>query len=214
MAGIDRIYMMYFEEPGVAEREFEADVARSLRQVYHSASESMSEGQRWHPFVPPGKGLLDTTFDTTTPLPWLSDAELAEYAKDFTASGFRGFNWYRNLHRNWELMAPFAGAPIPQSSLLIAGARDGVIGMSGMPSRHAALKPILPGLRQSIIVDDVGHWVQQRGGRARQRAIGRILTRCGLNINAPRPSCAAPVSTTSGTESVERRERGASPSPL
>ncbi len=56
MTGMDRIYMMYLEEVGVAEREFEADVARSLRQVYRSASGSMPEGQRWHPFVPPGKG--------------------------------------------------------------------------------------------------------------------------------------------------------------
>ena len=87
--------MMYFQEPGVAESEFEKDVTRSLRSVYYSASGSLSDDKRWHPFVPPGQGLLDTTFDTTMPLPWLSDAELAEYVKDFTASGFRGgFNWY------------------------------------------------------------------------------------------------------------------------
>ena len=69
--------------------------------------------------MPPGKGLLDTAFDTEMPLPWLSAEDLAEYVADFSASGFRGgFNWYRNLQRNWELMAPFAGAPIAQPSLV------------------------------------------------------------------------------------------------
>lgn len=160
--GMETIYMMYFQEPGVAEREFEKDVARALRSVYYSASGSLPEGKRWHPFVPPGKGLLDTGFEPEMPLPWLSAADLAEYVKDFTASGFRGgFNWYRNLHRNWELMAPFAGAPIRQPSLFIAGSRDGVIRMPGMRVGFEEMREVLPGLRRSVIIDGPGHWVQQ-----------------------------------------------------
>ena len=160
--GMETIYMMYFQEPGVAEREFENDVARTLRCVYYSASGSLPEDQRWRAFVPPGKGLLDTAFDTAMPLPWLSAADLAEYVKDFAASGFRGgLNWYRNLQRNWELMAPFAHAAIPQPSLFIAGARDGVIRMPGMRVGLEELRPVLPGLRRSAILDGMGHWVQQ-----------------------------------------------------
>jgi pimeloyl-ACP methyl ester carboxylesterase len=161
-AGMETIYMMYFQTPGVAEAEFERDVEGALRRVYYSASGSLPPGQQWKAFVPPGKGLLDTTFDTAMPLAWLSREDLAAYAKDFTASGFRGgFNWYRNLHRNWELMAPFAGAPIAQPSLFIAGSRDGVIRMPGMKVTEAELRPALPGLRQSVLIDGAGHWVQQ-----------------------------------------------------
>ena len=58
-------------------------------------------------------------------------------------------------------MAPFTSAPIAQPSLFIAGSRDGVIRMPGMPSRFEDLKPVLPGLRQSVIIDGPGHWVQQ-----------------------------------------------------
>jgi pimeloyl-ACP methyl ester carboxylesterase len=162
LGGLDTIYMMYFQTPGVAEREFEADVAASLRRVLYSASGSIPADQTWVAMVPAGKGLLDTTFDTALPLPWLSAADLAEYAKDFTASGFRGgFNWYRNLHRNWELMAPFAGAPIRQPSLFIAGSRDGVLRMPGMRGAVDNLKQVLPGLRGTTIIDGIGHWVQQ-----------------------------------------------------
>ena len=161
-AGMETLYMMYFQQPGVAEREFEADVTKSLRRVYYSGSGSLPEGKRWLAFVPPGKGLLDSTFDTAMPLSWLSVEDLAEYVKDFTGSGFRGgLNWYRNLHRNWELMAPFANAPIPQPSLFLAGSRDGVLRMPGMRTEFGELKKVLPGLRKSVILDGPGHWVQQ-----------------------------------------------------
>jgi pimeloyl-ACP methyl ester carboxylesterase len=162
LAGMETIYMMYFQQPGVAEAEFERDVTRALRRVYYSGSGSLPPDKAWHAFVTPGKGLLDTTFDTEMPLPWLSTADLAEYARDFSASGFRGgFNWYRNLQRNWELMAPFAGAPIRQPSLFIAGTRDGVIRMPGMRVRPEEMKPVLPGLRRSVLIEGAGHWVQQ-----------------------------------------------------
>src|SRR6185437_13214732 len=160
--GMETIYMMYFQEPGVAEREFERDVERTLASVYYSASGSLPPDQRWRAFVPPGKGLLDTVFAPTLPLPWLSEADLAEYVRDFSASGFRGgLNWYRNLHRNWELMAPFAAAPIRQPSLFVAGERDGVIRMPGMRTAAEELRPVLPGLTKSVVIDGAGHWVQQ-----------------------------------------------------
>jgi pimeloyl-ACP methyl ester carboxylesterase len=160
--GLDTIYMMYFQTPGVAERELEADVPRSLRRIYYSGSGSLPPGQAWRAFVPPGKGLLDSTFDTEMPLAWLSHEDLAVYVQDFARSGFRGgLNWYRNLHRNWELMAAFAQAPIRQPSLFIAGARDGVIRMPGLSPDAEVLRKVLPGLTQSVLIDGAGHWVQQ-----------------------------------------------------
>ncbi len=58
------------------------------------------------------------------------------YAAAFRKSGFRGgFNWYRNLDRNWALTAPFQGAKIQPPALFIAGTRDGVIA-SKMGRKH------------------------------------------------------------------------------
>jgi pimeloyl-ACP methyl ester carboxylesterase len=153
--------MMYFQESGVAEREFERDVESALRRIYFSASGS-APGGGFFGMVPPGGGMLDAAIDTAMPLPWLREADLAEYVRDFTASGFRGgLNWYRNLHRNWELMAPFAKALIAQPALFIAGARDGVLRMPAMKSAVENLPQVLPALRGTTIIDGVGHWVQQ-----------------------------------------------------
>src|SRR5260221_2384770 len=155
--GMENFYMMYFQESGVAEREFERDVARTLRCLYYSASGSLSEDKRQQPFVSPGKGLLDGAPEPAMPLPWLSGADLAEYVRDFTASGFRGgLNSDRNLHRNWELTAPFTAAPIRQPSLFIADSRDGVIRLPGMRTAVEERRPGLPGLTRSGLIDGRG----------------------------------------------------------
>jgi pimeloyl-ACP methyl ester carboxylesterase len=165
--GMENLYVMYFQEPGVAEREFERDVKRTLSAVYYTVSGSLPPGQQWSPFVPPGKGFFDTGFEAPMPLPWLSEADLAAYVGDFSASGFRGgLNWYRNLHRNWELMAPFHRAPIRQPSLFIAGSRDVTIRMPGTDVSAAAMRRVLPGLTKSVILDGPGHWVQQEAPEA------------------------------------------------
>jgi pimeloyl-ACP methyl ester carboxylesterase len=170
-AGADNIYMMYFQEPGVAEREFERDVESALRRIYFFASGNAPGGGVFG-MVRPGGGMLDGAAEPAMPLPWLSEADLAEYAGAFRESGFRGgLNWYRNLHRNWELMAPFAKALIAQPALFIAGARDGVLRMPAMKSAVENLPQVLPALRGTTIIDGVGHWVQQEA----PEAVNRLL---------------------------------------
>jgi len=159
---LDDFYMMYFQEPGVAEREFERDVATSLRRMLYSASGSLPEGTYWKAFRAPGGGLLDNMFDARMPFSWLTEQDLAEYAGDFRRSGFRGgFNWYRNIHRNWELLAPFTHAVIRQPAMFIAGERDGVLRMPAMRSAVDNMKQVLPGVRKSEIIPGAGHWIQQ-----------------------------------------------------
>jgi pimeloyl-ACP methyl ester carboxylesterase len=160
--GLNDFYMMYFQEPGVAEGEFERDVVTSLRRVLYSASGSRPEGTNWKAFAAPGGGLLDNALDAKMPFAWLSEQDLAEYVADFRRSGFRGgFNWYRNIHRNWELMAPFIHAVIRQPSMFIAGERDGVLRMPAMKSAVDHIKQLLPGVRRTEIIPAVGHWIQQ-----------------------------------------------------
>src|SRR5206468_376716 len=56
---------------------------------------------------------------------WLTEADVDFYAGEFARVGFRGgLNWYRNIDRNWELLAPWAGAKVTVPALYITGDRD------------------------------------------------------------------------------------------
>src|SRR3977135_1548277 len=128
--GITNFYWQYFQLPGVAEAEFERDVAATMRIVL--AGRGFSDPAA-HQYVQEGKVVLADA-DPNRPLPnWLTEADLAYFAAVYQESGFRGgLNWYRNIDRNWELTAPWQGAQIHQPSLFIAGSKDGVItGLSG-----------------------------------------------------------------------------------
>ncbi|MCC8941588.1 alpha/beta hydrolase [Bradyrhizobium sp. Arg68] len=155
--GITNFYWQYFQPPGVAEAEFERDVARTMRLVLGrgvSDPDSM--------FVDEAKGFLGK-LPGDKPLPdWLTEADIAEFADNYRRSGFRGgLNWYRNLDRNWELSAPWQDAQIHQPSLFIAGSNDSVItGLIGA-KRVADMERVLPNLKQKLIIEGAGHWIQQ-----------------------------------------------------
>jgi pimeloyl-ACP methyl ester carboxylesterase len=157
-SGITNFYWQYFQTPGVAEQEFERDVALTIRTLLGRGFSDPSASL----FIEDGKGFLgDARIDR--PLPdWLSEADLARFIEAYQKSGFRGgLNWYRNIDRNWELTAPWHGAQIHQPSLFIAGANDSVItGLIGA-KRVTELARVLPNLRQKLIIDGAGHWIQQ-----------------------------------------------------
>ena len=84
------------------------------------------------------------------------------YAGEFACTGFRGgLNWYRNIDRNWELLAPFARAKVNVPALFIAGDRDLVVAMRGMDKVIAKLADNVPLLRGTIMLPGCGHWTQQ-----------------------------------------------------
>lgn len=155
--GITNFYWQYFQTPGVAEAEFEHDVAATMRLVLGRGVSDPSAL-----FIEGGKGFLGP-LRADRPLPnWLSEADIAYFAAAYKKSGFRGgLNWYRNLDRNWDLTAPWQGAQIHQPSLFIAGSRDSVItGLIGA-KRIADMERVLPNLKQKLIIDGAGHWIQQ-----------------------------------------------------
>jgi pimeloyl-ACP methyl ester carboxylesterase len=157
-AGINNFYWQYFQSPGVAESEFERDVGLTMRTLLGRGFSDPAASL----FVEDGKGFLgDTSIER--PLPdWLGEADLAHFIEAYRKSSFRGgLNWYRNIDRNWELTAPWQGAQIRQPSLFIAGSKDSVItGLIGA-KRVAELERVLPNLKQKLIIDGAGHWIQQ-----------------------------------------------------
>ncbi len=160
--GITRFYMQYFQTPGVAEAEFEADVRNSLRRIYFTASGDMSQTGKGFSVLPEAGGFFANTVDPDKLPAWLSEADLDWYTGEFSRAGFRGgLNWYRNLTRNWRLMAPWHGRLITQPSMFIAGSRDGVLRFPASMQQIEAFPRTLSGIRGCHIIEGPGHWVQQ-----------------------------------------------------
>jgi pimeloyl-ACP methyl ester carboxylesterase len=109
---------------------------------------------------------------------WLTEGDIDFYTKEFTRTGFRGgLNWYRNIDRNWELLAPFAGALVTVPALYVAGERDLVVRFPGMAQLIPNLSKFVPKLRQTIMLPGCGHWTQQERPKEVNSAVINFLAR-------------------------------------
>lgn len=161
-------YQLYFQDPGVAEAELERDVRLSIRRILYSGSGDVPRAAPTisNPgavgMVPRQGGFLNRTVDPGPLPPWLTEADIDYYAGEFGRSGFRGgLNWYRNIDRNWELLASFAGARVTVPALYVAGDRDLVVAFRGMDQLIPNLTRFIPQLRKTIMLPGCGHWTQQ-----------------------------------------------------
>jgi len=159
-------YQLYFQTPGVAEAEFEHDTRGFIRSTLSSISGDMPRREATTMMVPRQGGLRArwaSEFVNPATLPsWLTEADVDFYAGEFARTGFRGgLNWYRNIDRNWELLAPFAGALVKAPALYIAGDRDPVVAFPGMDRLIPNLASFVPQLRATLMLPGCGHWTQQ-----------------------------------------------------
>lgn len=92
----------------------------------------------------------------------MDDSELSVFVSAFKLSGFTGsINWYRNMDRNWHLMADVIPS-INQPTLMIYGKQDTI-------PENENLKNIVPNL--DIVRLDCGHWIQQEKPEETTQAI-------------------------------------------
>ncbi|MFY9316869.1 MAG: alpha/beta hydrolase [Burkholderiales bacterium] len=159
-------YQLYFQQPGVAEAEFERDPRATLLQVLYGGSGDAAPRARapgeGGGMVPRNGGFLPGRKLPATLPQWLTEADLDFYAGEFRRSGFRGgLNWYRNIDRNWELFAPWAGGKVTVPALYMVGDRDLVMAFRGMDKLLPALRQFVPQLRETIVLPGCGHWTQQ-----------------------------------------------------
>jgi len=159
-AGIgDGFYMVYFQQPGVADAELARDPRRTFRSVLFSAS---GDGPGGLPIVPAGGGFLDVCADPPDLPGWLTSSDIDAYAAEYARAGFTGpLNWYRNLDRNWELTGAWHHAPVIVPALYIAGERDLVVRFPGARQMIPRLREVVPQLRDAVLLPGVGHWTQQ-----------------------------------------------------
>ena len=167
-------YQLYFQEPGLAEAEFEAD-PDALAKIYHGIS---GEGVVHFSTVQKGPhdqfltGMLKPELQPG----WMPEEELAVYERAFAAGGWTGpFNRYRAQDLDHAERGAVAGRHITQPSAFVAGALDPVRrfvpGLDGYADPGAACDDF----RGATIIDGVGHWVQQEAPAETNEALARFV---------------------------------------
>ena len=178
-AGFERLYYFYFQEPGVAEAEFERDVSAVMRKGIYTLSGDAPASSEWSPMLAPGSGFLDKAIEPEHLPAWITEDDIEAVSVEFTRTGFRGpLNWYRNIDRNWELTGAFADRQIEQPALFIAGARD--VSIAG-PNKAAVdqLSKTVPGLKRQLLIEGAGHWIGEERPAEVSEALIRFLKEYG-----------------------------------
>ncbi len=145
-------YILYFQEPGVAEAELDADIARSLRLILLGG-----QGEAFLLDKPEDSGLLDGLQEPTGYPAWCGADDFAYYCRAL-AGGFRGpLNWYRNFERNWQQSEALAGRQIEQPTLFLLGEVDPVGKLEAYTVKR--MPTLVPRLEQHVLAG-CGHWIQ------------------------------------------------------
>ena len=153
-------YQLYFQEPGRAEAEFEADIRAALRKIYFHGSGDAPKGLFRD--KPPGARMLDDIPDPPVLPAWLGEQDIDYYVSQFEDSGFRSsLNRYRNQERDWERLTALEGARITRPACFIAGSRDGVLRFVPNVDLVENMKRWVDDLRVCELIDGAGHWIQQ-----------------------------------------------------
>ena len=172
------LYILYFQQEGVAEAEIDRDIRGTLRRMLYSLSADIPRAD-FRFFDPDARCFYDCLRDPDTLPAWLSSHDLDVYTAEFERKGtFRyGLNWYRCIDLNAALLAPFAGKCIEQPALFIGAEHDVIFGQT----REAVLatRDVIPNLRDPVWVAGSGHWVQQEQPDAVNRALLAFLDDIG-----------------------------------
>lgn len=156
--GENFFYILYFQEPGVADAELNSDPARALRRLMGGLRTDGDKAAGLRMVAPGPEGFIDRLPEPDALPDWISQDELDHYIAEFSRTGFTGgLNWYRNFDRNWELTADLADAKISVPCLFIGGTADPVLAFT----RADRAAEIVSGPYQQLMIEGAGHWLQQ-----------------------------------------------------
>jgi len=143
--GADNYFVHFNRKPGLADAVFNENTAQFLRNLYRKNV----------PFREPQPGMAFINLaneETAYGDPIMSDNDLAIYVSAFKTSGFTGsINWYRNLDRNWHLLAN-VDPIIKHKTLMIYGEQDVI-------QPFDRLADYVPNVEVASL--DCGHWIQE-----------------------------------------------------
>jgi pimeloyl-ACP methyl ester carboxylesterase len=153
-------YQLYFQEPGRAEKEFEENVRATMLKMLYAASGDAPDDEGFRFVFERSQRFIDAHVLPRELPGWLTEEDLSYFTREFERTGFRGgLNWYRNLDRDYELLAPLVNAKIEQPALFVAGEKDVCITM--YREAYDAMEQTVPGLIGKHLLQGAGHWVQQ-----------------------------------------------------
>jgi pimeloyl-ACP methyl ester carboxylesterase len=156
--GENFFYMLYFQEPGVADAELDGDPARTMSRIMGGPRASGDHGAAMRMVAVGSEGFIDRLPEPERLPDWISQDELDHYISEFSRTGFTGgLNWYRNLDRNWESTPELADAKIAVPCLFIAGTADPVLAFT----RADRASEVISGPYRQVMIDGAGHWLQQ-----------------------------------------------------
>jgi pimeloyl-ACP methyl ester carboxylesterase len=156
--GENFFYILYFQEPGVADAELNGDPARTMRRMMGGLQLTGDQSAALRMVAAGPEGLLDRLPEPAARPDWISQDELDHYISEFTRTGFTGgLNWYRNMDRNWETTPALDGAMITVPCLFIGGTADPVLTFT--PRDRAG--QVISGPYREVMIDGAGHWLQQ-----------------------------------------------------
>lgn len=145
LLGQDYYFVHFNRQPGVADAVLNANTFQFLRNLYRKKVPLTA--------LQPGMTMINLA-RAESPLgePVMSDEELEIFVSAFQSSGFTSsINWYRNLDRNWHLLAE-VNPIIQQPTLMIYGDRD-------LIPKSERLAEFVPNVE--VVSLDCGHWIQQ-----------------------------------------------------
>jgi pimeloyl-ACP methyl ester carboxylesterase len=156
--GENFFYMVYFQEPGLADAELDGDPTRTLRRLMAGPGSLADETTALRMLAPGPEGFIDRLPEHDELPDWISQDELDHYISEFTRTGFTGgLNWYRNFDRNWETTPELAGATISVPCLFIGGTADPVLAFT----RADRAAQMITGPYDQVMLEGAGHWLQQ-----------------------------------------------------
>ena len=155
LVGGDNHYVLYFQEPGVADAALATDIPAVFEHLMRRSVDPAGLGT-----VTDLAGDFATAI-STAPLvgdDLLTPADLAVYVDTFTETGFTGgLNWYRNFDHNWEATPELDGARIDGlPCLMITAEWDPVLA----PALAQGMPAVIDDLEMHEI-ERCGHWTQQ-----------------------------------------------------
>jgi pimeloyl-ACP methyl ester carboxylesterase len=156
--GENFFYMLYFQEPGVADAELGGDPARTIRRMIGGLRPPSDASAAMRMAAPGPEGFIDRLPEPDGLPDWISQDELDHYISEFSRTGFTGgLNWYRNFDRNWETTPQLDGAKISVPCLFMAGTADPVLSFT----RRDRTSEVITGPYREVLIEGAGHWLQQ-----------------------------------------------------
>ena len=157
----ERLYILWFQKPGVAEAVMDPKARNLMEGMLRAAVDpakllaSAGDGDN-PPMLMMNPFLSETGFDSSSE-PIVTPEELERYVGAFEETGFRGgINWYRNIDRNREEVPGMGKQKLDIPCLMLTAEWD----LALRPETAAGMPDLISDL-ETHMIPKAGHWVQQ-----------------------------------------------------